>query len=325
MRDQVDAQVWVGKGRVLGRGFRLPQGFGPGGAEFRLAPGLKQGEAPDDPNGEQREGIGALRRLAVEMPRIGRPAADVEQRPMQVIRQRIVGNAERVDRLRNGVQRLRRGGRDRPPEAGHAHDLGIEILRRRRAPGRIEIEPARRQFPHRLTPVEIGGAEFRDFIPHESGARRAPVAPGEAVENVRDHGDARLRHRRPLRAERPLQPFGIERRGGGFERLREVVGLDLAPFDGGEIEGARRQHAHAQHMIQRRRRRLEAPVGEAEERIDRDETFERPQRRDAPAGLASGLGDPGAPGCRGFGGGDFEVLGDFEILGHGASPCDVGA
>ena len=80
--------------------------------------------------------------------------------------------------------------------------------------------------------------------------------------------------------------LGSRQSGGALASAASMSTSSIAlAVDRAPVEIARHQHVDAGDPAQRRARRLEGLAGETEERIDRDEVLQRPERRDPAAGF----------------------------------------
>ena len=279
---------------VLGQAGRIGHGLRPGVAEPLVDPSVVERPAPGEPDRKKVDQgfVGAAVPFGVPsaIARIGGPAIDVEQRPEQVVLIGARGNAEpredRIDGFDGIVGKRRHAG----AKAGDAHNFGIAVVARQPAPRRVRAHRAHRKRPNRLPLVEIGRAEARDLLDHEFDQRDMPVALGAAVENLGDGRNhrGRLFHRAGSQrsALERAQSHALHAMSAHRRRQRRVV--DLARSDGLRIEGARHQHRRARHAVERRAGLRKALFGKTEERIDRDEMLERPERGHALASRSHG-------------------------------------
>ncbi len=165
VHDQIDAQIAIlAQPFVLRYGRRLGHGLAPSRAERFIGALFEQRISPNDANREQlnQRIVGESGEFALpdEVAGIGGPAADVEQRLIEVFFDRARGNPDPFDdRGDRGAGFL---GKfiDECAETCDAHDLGVAIVAHRRAPRGIGSQSARRQSPCRLAIIEIRRAPF---------------------------------------------------------------------------------------------------------------------------------------------------------------------
>ncbi len=273
MQHQIDDQL-----RIVAKALVLRQ---RGGLSHRLRPRNSEGGvrafeeqciAPHHPDRQQlHQGVvvAPVKRVVPDaVARIGGPAADIDQRAVQIILDRAIGDAERADDRDDRVARIVGHGGDSLAEALDPHRLGVAVEPHRRAPGGVRRQRPRRQLPGRLTFVEISRAPLRDLVDHEGRARGLTVARRQAVENF---GDSRNHRFWPLRhwlsRRRLAQRGGIARRrrmtGRRGDRRLQIAILDPSRRQRFAIEIARHQHVDAGDTAQRCARRRKALVAEA--------------------------------------------------------------
>ncbi len=228
---------------------------------------------------------------------------------MQVVRGKRRRDRETGEHRRDRRQRFVRQRQHRGAEAAQAHRRRVEVVGDARAPGRVGRTLAPRHRPTRLAGVEIAGAKRADLLDHEAYMRTVAIAAGAAVEELGDGGDAPGRRRRRVVRRQGAQVGNARRHVRGIEafaRDGEVGVLDLAARQGLAVEFTRHQHAAVGHAVEQRADPAEIRTREAEDRVDRDEALERPEGRDAAAGLGdrsrrAGIRGGGIRGVRGDG------------------------
>ncbi len=261
---------------------RMGRGDAPPGVGDAILETLEQGDLPGHADGQQiAHGlVGAIGQLGLPEPLTGelRPAAEAEQKLVEVALQGGRGQPEARGEPGDGVHGIVRQGGDETRKPGEPEDFRRQVVNRLSPVGRPRpLTPGR--CPQRLAGVEVACGPGADAI---RGHRR-PVGAVRAGGQLRHRRQRRRRIRR--RSGRPLQGRQVGevvalRRS--VERAAQVVVADHALVDGVEILAPRSGQPEPADPLQPRRRPRQRFPGLTEKRVDRHGGRQRPRWRDLP-------------------------------------------
>jgi len=240
--------------------------LGPAGRHLRRV--VEDRFFPDQPD-RQQIGQGCVG-LALEFglpqqpARMLRPAAKIDQQPVEHRGRRVLRYAEPLRRAQDGALRRIRRIRRMGAEAAKPGDLGRQVMDGPFAP-RGKGAPPRGRRPQGLAAIEMTRRPQAETAGDDGWPVGARCPGGQ-----RGKGGQRLRLRALLCQLLPERrdSRGLQRGWACRERRGEVFFRDAARCDGGGMIGARARQPDSRHAAEQRGRRCKIVTGLPEKGID---------------------------------------------------------